>query len=305
MNGIQQVMQDARRGHLGLFWLATTMVGLCVLLVGFSTFDTRTLLGTPIWIKPLKFALSFALYGSALAWMLSRLRPGSFRITGWIIIAGAMIEMIVIVGQAARGVRSHFNDDTALDATLYTGVMAGTVAVIWLATLAIALRFLRAEAGDRATTAAVRAGLLIAVAGMGVGIIMSSNGGHAVGVPDGGPGLPFVNWSTTGGDLRVGHFLGMHALQLLPIMAALLAATGLSEAVRHRLVLIIGVAVAGVVALVTWQAQRGQPLLAPDPLTLATLGALLAGTAVGAAATLRIRNPAPPAAPASDRPTHV
>ena len=83
---------------------------------------------------------------------------------------------------------------------------------------------------------ALRLGLIIAMVGMGEGFLMTNPtaqqlagwqageavtiaGAHSVGVPDGGPGLPVVNWSTTGGDLRIGHFVGMHALQVLPFLA--------------------------------------------------------------------------------------
>ena len=60
--------------------------------------------------------------------------------------------MAIIVGQAARGVRSHFNVDTAFDAALFS-VMGATIVVLWLATLAVALRFLRGEPGRRPAVA--------------------------------------------------------------------------------------------------------------------------------------------------------
>ena len=87
----------------------------------------------------------------------------------------------------------------------------------------IALRFLREPGRDRAITLAIRLGLVVSLVGMAVGFVLSANGGHAVGVPDGGPGLFFVGWSTTGGDLRIAHFVGLHALQVLPLWPPLLA----------------------------------------------------------------------------------
>jgi hypothetical protein len=114
-------------------------------------------------------------------------------------------------------------------------------------------------------------------------------GAHAVGVADGGPGLPVVGWSTEGGDLRVAHFVGLHGLQILPLLSlALVRFTPPYLSLRDCSHL-IGIAAAfwiGLTLLLTWQALRGQSVIAPDRLTAAAWGLLIAVSAAAAGALL-------------------
>lgn len=286
---MRTLLADARRGHPGLYGLAVANAGLVVVLLVLAAVDDRVLLGAPLWFKPLKFAISFVLYGGTLAWLLGQFREPVLRRTGWVIVTASVVEMAIIVGQAARGLRSHYNTDTVLDGVLWS-VMGATIVVLWFATLAIAVRYLRERPGGiggRPLYLAVRLGLLVTLLGLAEGFLMGSGMSHAVGVPDGGPGLPLLGWSTTGGDLRIGHFVGMHALQVLPLLAAALGTTALDETARTRVVGAAGAGYAGLVVLVTWQALRGQPLLAPDALTLTALAVVVLGTAAGVVGALR------------------
>jgi hypothetical protein len=113
-------------------------------------------------------------------------------------------------------------------------------------------------------------------------------GAHAVGARDGGPGLPLTRWSTEGGDLRAPHFIGLHALQLLPLLGWVVERRRRSA----RLVIAAGTGWVGLVALTLWQALRGQPLLAPDAATVAGLAVLVAGTLALALFPARARHPA-------------
>jgi hypothetical protein len=271
---MRTLLADARRGHAGLYWTAVAMTVLAVITAGLAMIDQRMLVGAPLWFKPLKFSISIALYSLALAWMLGQLKERAMRRTAWVIVAGLVLEMVIIVGQAARGQMSHFNDDGGVGTVLFA-IMGATITVVWFATLAIALRFLREPGRDRAMALAIRLGLVVSLVGMAVGFVLSANGGHSVGVPDGGPGLFFVGWSTTGGDLRIAHFVGLHALQVLPLVAALLAQRSLPEAIRARIVWSVGVGYLGLVLLLLWQALRAQPVFAPDGLTLGALGVVV------------------------------
>jgi hypothetical protein len=123
-------------------------------------------------------------------------------------------------------------------------------------------------------------------------------GAHSVGVPDGGPGLPLTGWSTVGGDLRIGHFVGLHGLQALPLLALLLRRFGRrwNGAAQARLVLVAGLGYAVLTVLLTVQALRGQPLLRPDALTLGGFAVLAAAVLAATAAVLAAgRRPAAPA----------
>ncbi|MFI6484432.1 hypothetical protein ACIBH1_41380 [Nonomuraea sp. NPDC050663] len=252
--------------------------------------DGRQLDGMPLWAKPLKFTVSFTLYFLTWAWLFS-LRHRATRTAWWsgtVMAVFGVIEVGLIVYQAARVHRSHFNESTPLDATIWA-LMGITIGVLLFAQVIAAALVLIERQADPVSTWAIRLGLVISTVGIGLGALMAFPvlgtdfpegiaGAHSVGVPDGGPGLPLVGWSTTGGDLRIPHFVGMHGLQLMPLLAMGLALVVASQTVRLRLILIAGGFYTGLLALATWQALRGQPLLEPDGLTLSALGVLLVVT---------------------------
>ncbi|MEV7400692.1 hypothetical protein AB0N93_09855 [Streptomyces sp. NPDC091267] len=303
-------MPQWRTWHRPLVVFAASMAVLTAVSGVGLLVDDRVLAGSAIWFKPFKFAVSFVAYALTLAWMLTLLTRG--RRTGWwagtVVAATGLGEMAIITGQVIRGKRSHFNHATPFDESLFNA-MAVTVVILWTATLVIAILLLRARIADRACAWAIRSGVFLALVGAGSGFLMTQPtaaqraagtldtadviGAHTVGVPAGGPAMPLTGWSTTGGDLRIPHFVGMHALQLLPLLLLALLSLAPRSArlrdprVRLRLVLVAAGAYSAVIVLVTWQALRGQPLIHPDGATLTAAGLLAAATAAGACAALR------------------
>jgi hypothetical protein len=282
------------------------MGGLAVANLAGVALDTREVTGAAVWLKPLKFAISTGIYAISLAWLIGRLPEGSrltrvARVAGTLAALGLAIELALINAFALTGETSHFNVSTPPHAVAWS-VMAVSIVVVWVMTFVVAMLLFRAPLGDGARTLAIRGGTVLAVVGMGLAFLMTGPtgdqladyqgivGAHTVGLDDGGPGLPLLGWSTVGGDLRIPHFIGMHALQVLPLLVLLLEVLAvrvarLREPVRRqRLVALALVTYAAVLVLFTVQALIGQSIVAPSgPILVAgvVLALLVAGAVVG------------------------
>ena len=226
--------------------------------------DHRTILGLDPWIKPFKFSVSIAIFLWTLAWLLPTLRA-SRRVKSffsWGFAVCMLVEIVCIAGQSARGVRSHFNLETGFDSAVFgtMGTMIGINSVLLAALLGLFL----VRGADLAPSClwAVRLGLLVTLLGSAQGGLIVAHGQHAVGVADGGEGLPLVNWSTEGGDLRVAHMIGLHGMQIVPLFAFLLGRLKPRWTERRRIGWVVGFstiyAAAGGVLLV--HALSGQPV---------------------------------------------
>jgi len=273
--------------------------------------DPRVITGVLAWLKPAKFAISTAIFSGTIAWLYRYITiwPGFMRAVGWVLAAVLVLEVAIIDVQAARGTTSHFNAATPLDGALFA-VMGAAIGFLWLGSVAVLIALFRQKFENPAWGWLLRLGMLTTVLGSAGGGLMlrmtpeqsaemhathtvHAVGGHTVGAPDGGPGIPGVGWSTQHGDLRVPHFFGLHGLQIIPLLGWLALRRRRDQAVGKQ----IGVAfaIAGsylvLVAILTVQALRGQSVIEPDGTTLAVLALWLGATAVAIFLTWGIAAP--------------
>jgi hypothetical protein len=276
--------------------LGAAVIGLVV--------DPRTITAAPAWLKPAKFAVSIAIYTLTLAWIFSLIPEWqrTRRIIGWTTAVVMVLEMAIISLQAFRGTTSHFNIATPFDGVLF-GIMGAAILLQTLSTISVAVALWRHRFGDVALGWALRLGMTITIIGAltggmmtrptrqqldtaNAGATMTVVGAHTVGAPDGGPGLPGTGWSTSHGDLRIPHFLGLHALQILPFVALVLGRLRTRELIRTRLTVVAASSYLALFGILLSQALRGQSVLAPDAVTMTLFGIWASATAVAVAASM-------------------
>jgi hypothetical protein len=279
--------------------LTATGLLMIAMLVAFAVglwLDPGIVGGAPAWLKPAKFAASLAIYSLTLAWLFRYLGAWrqTRRLAGWTTVVVFVVEMAVIAMQAWRGTTSHFNVGTPFDAAVF-GVMGAAIFLQTAAILAVAVALWRERFADPALGWALRLGMALTIVGASTGWLMVRPteaqladaragrgmpiaGAHTVGAPDGGAGLPGTGWSVEHGDLRVPHFVGLHAVQALGLFALVVGA-GWTASRRVRVVLSTSASYAALFAILLWQALRGESIMQPDAVMLVVLAVWTMATA--------------------------
>lgn len=236
--------------YYGLFCLVLSGVFLLL-----SQLTTVQVYKVNAWYKPFKFAFSTFLFAWAMAWYCFYLPHFNVTAFNWTVIVLLGFEIFYIALQASRGQLSHYNLSTPLYAALYS-LMAIAASAVTLYTAYVGYLFFIQDFPQLPLHYlwAIRLSIILFVVFSFEGFAMGSRLNHSVGALNDNSNWFIVGWSKTVGDLRVAHFIGMHALQVLPF---------LSYCIFKNTKWTIGLSVLyGLLALLTLvQALQGKPLL--------------------------------------------
>jgi hypothetical protein len=208
-----------RNPELYYFSVVCAMAAAVFLLLAFVT--KTEVLGVKAWIKPFKFAASTVFFAASMGWFCHYLGPDfNVKWFNWSVILLLGFEIIYIAIQAGRGQQSHFNISNGFYSAMYS-LMAVAATAVTLYTAYVTLLFCTQSFPNLPGyyVLSIRLGLILFVIFSLEGFVMGSRLTHTIGGPDGGAGLPILNWSYTYGDPRIAHFIGMHALQIIPLLS--------------------------------------------------------------------------------------
>lgn len=281
------------------------VVGVVLMIAGLThallwAVNGGTAAGPLSWRKPMTFGLSFGLTTLTLGWIGGhlRVRPWAGWLASIVLAVTTTLEVLWVTVQRARGVPSHFNNLTSLDAALFAGggiTIGFTIIVI----LAVTVASFTSNTAPAPMAWAIRGGLLSLLAAQAIGVWMIMHG-TALLDEDITPLQRSMTTYGVAGSMKFTHAVPMHAIQVLPGIAMLLGFSGI--AVRRQL-LLVGVAIAGYAGLFGVALARTAAGLEPfDLVSASTLlylapAVLLAAAAVAAARGLFTRPHQPEQSP--------
>ncbi|MEO0902913.1 MAG: hypothetical protein AAFY00_13260 [Bacteroidota bacterium] len=264
MKSLKNVLQTVRTESPILYWIGMFHFALAALCLFGWMIDDRMLTGLNVWVKPMKFSLSGGIYVLTSGFLIT-LYPFSRRkknIINNIISWTMFLEICIVVFQASRGVRSHYNQSSLFDGILF-GSMGLLIGIIVFTMIFFIIETIRLRLKTkRHVQWGILIGWLVVFFGSWVGGQMIGQMSHNVGVPDGGEGLPWINWSTIAGDLRIAHFFGLHGIQIIPLFAVVLTNKWKASSIAKSIVVILfGLLYASWIAFTFYQAKQGIPLV--------------------------------------------
>jgi hypothetical protein len=248
-------VQQLKLRNETLFYFGLICLAFSLLFLILAKTTSTEVYGVNAWYKPFKFAFSTLTFAWAMAWYCYYLPNFNINFFNWTVIILLGFEIFYIALQASKGQLSHYNISTPVYAALYS-MMALAATLVTIYTAYVGFLFFIHSFPDLPSyyVWAIRFGIIIFVVFSFEGFAMGSRLNHSIGALNDNSNWFIVGWSRTVGDLRVSHFIGMHALQVLPIVAYYV--------LKNSKLTIILSALYGLLALLTFiQALKGRPLI--------------------------------------------
>lgn len=217
---MQIFINELKSRNETLFYFSLICFVFSILFFALTKTSSTQVFNVSAWYKPFKFAFSTFLYAWAMAWYCSYLPQFNINLFNWAIIILLGFEIIYIAIQAYRGQLSHFNMSSSFYAAMYS-LMAFAATAVTIYTAYVGILFFKGNFPELPNYYlwSIRLGIFIFVIFSFEGFVMGFKLTHTIGGADGGRGIPLLNWSTKFGDPRIAHFIGMHALQVLPLVS--------------------------------------------------------------------------------------
>ena len=255
ITGILNFIKELKIRNESLFYFGLFCLSLSILFIVLTKLATTQVHGVNAWFKPLKFAVSIGLFAWTMAWYCHYLSNFNETPFNWVVIILFGFELLYITYQSSQGQMSHFNISTPTYSMLYS-LMGLAATIVTLYTAYIGLLFFTQTFPDLPNYYiwAIRFGILIFVVFSFEGALMGSRMNHSVGAINDNSNWFIVGWSKTVGDLRVSHFIGMHALQLLPFLSFYIFK-------NTKATIIISILYAALATTTLVQALNGKPIL--------------------------------------------
>lgn len=242
-------MRNETLFYYGLLCLAAALVFLLL-----SKISPLQLQQANVWYKPFKFAFSTFTFAWAMAWYCYYLPTFNVQLFNWSVMILLSFEIVYIAIMAGVGKPSHFNVSTAFYASMFSLMaLAATLVTLYTAYVGVLFFIQGFPSLPSYYLWSIRLGILLFVVFSFKGFLMGSRMSHSVGLINDNSNLFVLGWSRRVGDLRVAHFIGMHALQLLPLASFYLLKD-------IKLTVLVALLYGALAVFTLWQALQGKPL---------------------------------------------
>lgn len=211
--------------RIAMFVSALLLASGCVHLAMFAILGT-TWQGPLSLRKPALFGISGGITMWSLAWLMTQLRPKQLdRLLVNSLAIALLMEVVLITLQYWRGVPSHFNHSTNLDAAIEFS-MLGLILFVTGGIFYLTVRTCWLRAIEPAMAIAIRGGMLLLAISCLLGIATSVLGEMNL---TAGRSAELLGRA---GVLKFPHGVALHAIQMLPFVAWLARLLNLDHSVR-------------------------------------------------------------------------